>query len=383
MFGANLFQFNPEGNAVDAAYRERFAEVMNFATLPFYWSTYEPERGRPETAARLEAARWCRARGILPKGHPLIWNDQPPWVAALVPEQAERLMWARIPDELHRFAGQIDCWDVVNEATEGRKYARQRGAEYLDQAYARLGVSGVIQRAFKSARAANPRATLILNDFMTGPAYPRTIEKAVRSGAEVDVIGFQAHMHAGYWGAEKLWNVCESLGRYGKPVHLTELTLVSGELMADENPDWETQREAWPSTPEGEQRQAEQVAELYRLLFSHPSVTAISWWDFSDRGAWLGAPGGLLRADMTPKPAYERIRQLIQEEWTTELTIRTDVHGGLQFRGYYGQYEITALLPSGERTAGFRHERPLDTGPHEEAVIRLPAAPSTGGRAAG
>ena len=50
-FGANLFMLDeletPEKNA---AYKRLFADVFNMATLPFYWDTLEPERGKPRYA---------------------------------------------------------------------------------------------------------------------------------------------------------------------------------------------------------------------------------------------------------------------------------------------------------------------------------------------
>jgi len=51
-FGANLFMLDeletPEKNAI---YRQKFPEIFNLATLPFYWNTLEPERGKPRFAA--------------------------------------------------------------------------------------------------------------------------------------------------------------------------------------------------------------------------------------------------------------------------------------------------------------------------------------------
>ena len=50
-FGANLFmldQFPTEEE--NAIYREKFPQLFNLATLPFYWSTLEPEMGKPRYA---------------------------------------------------------------------------------------------------------------------------------------------------------------------------------------------------------------------------------------------------------------------------------------------------------------------------------------------
>lgn len=51
--------------------------------------------------------------------------------------------------------------------------------------------------------------------------------------------------------------------------------------------------------------------------------------------------GGLFRFDMSPKPAYSRIKELTREKWHTELETVTDKDGTADFRGFYGEYEIT------------------------------------------
>src|ERR1700689_4191925 len=52
LFGANLFRFdNIDQPVLEALYRERFADLMNYATAPFYWRTYEPAQGQPDYAA--------------------------------------------------------------------------------------------------------------------------------------------------------------------------------------------------------------------------------------------------------------------------------------------------------------------------------------------
>ena len=50
--------------------------------------------------------------------------------------------------------------------------------------------------------------------------------------------------------------------------------------------------------------------------------------------------GGLLRFDMTPKPAYNRIKELIQKKWHTEEDLVTDENGNADFRGFYGEYDV-------------------------------------------
>ena len=125
-------------------------------------------------------------------------------------------------------------------------------------------------------------------------------------------------MHQGYWGIEKTEWVLERFSRFNIPIHFSEVSLVSGHLMPSHYDDLnDYQVEEWPSTPEGEERQAREVVEFYKTLFAHPLVEGITWWDLLD-GQWLKAPSGLIRQDCSPKPAYEELRKLIKEEWWTK-----------------------------------------------------------------
>lgn len=126
------------------------------------------------------------------------------------------------------------------------------------------------------------------------------------------------------------------------PLHFTEVTVLSGRLKTDD--DWFSFHPGWDSTPEGEVAQAEYVADFYTVLFSHPSVEAITWWDLSDMEAWQGAPAGLLREDMTAKPAYEELKRLIHQEWWTDTDVSTNQQGEAAWRGFYGRYRLTATV---------------------------------------
>ena len=101
------------------------------------------------------------------------------------------------------------------------------------------------------------------------------------------------------------------------------------------------QVEEWPSTPEGEERQAEEVVTHYKTLLSHPLVTGITWWDLTD-GGWLNAPAGLLRRDQSPKPAYHALLRLVKGEWWLAPTrMVTDSAGRVAFDGFLGEYELS------------------------------------------
>jgi len=50
--------------------------------------------------------------------------------------------------------------------------------------------------------------------------------------------------------------------------------------------------------------------------------------------------GGLLRFDLSPKPAYFKLKELLQERWHTEADLVTNESGSTAFRGFYGEYDV-------------------------------------------
>ena len=348
LFGCNIFGWGRQQNEQDeAAYRKQFADLLNYATLPFYWPSYEQERGKPQHERYLEVARWCKENGIATKGHPLAWNyADARWFPADT-EELRRLQMERIEDCVMRFAGLIDRWDVVNEVTHfDRAEMVKRRAPKHSAMWKEVGQMAFTRECFAHARKAGPNATLLINDYRVDPAYERIIEQLVddRGKPMHDVIGIQSHMHGGVKSNRWLWDVCERFSRFNVPLHFTETTILSGEQK------WQKERsESWLSTEKGESRQAKEVARVYTMLFSHPAVEAITWWDFSDRNAWKRAPAGLIRADMTPKPAYDELMRLIKGTWWTELDAKSDVQGTVKFRGFLGDYEVEVSTPGQDK----------------------------------
>jgi endo-1,4-beta-xylanase len=357
LFGCNIFKFARCKSPQDEeAYRKHYSDLLNFATLPFYWWVYEQERGRPMDAHTARIVEWCKAHNITTKGHPLAWNYvDPPWLSH-DPSGVMDLQMARIERCVRRFAGDIDIWDVVNEATHYDRPGPKEKAPMLTKAIAGIGVSAYLRKAFATARAGNPDATLLINDYRTDQAYVDKVLNVLvdaEDRARYDVIGIQSHMHGGCWSPERIWAVCDKYAGFGKPLHFTETTIVSGLKT----------KQGWHTTSEGERKQAEQAAQFYTVLFSHPAVEAITWWDFSDQGAWQQAPAGFLRKDMSPKPVYHALKSLIRDKWWTRLDASVQ-DGTAGFRGFFGDYRVRATIDGRKVSGRFRLVRGA-TGPIE------------------
>ena len=139
-------------------------------------------------------------------------------------------------------------------------------------------------------------------------------------------------------------------GRVGVPLHFTETTIVSGKRMGP--------GENWgPSIPELEKEQANEAVRFYTILFGHPAVEAITWWDFADQGAWQGAAAGFLRKDLSPKPIYHALQKLIHDDWWTKATLTTDEAGTARIHSFFGKYQIQAKKNSSVSSQKFLHSR--------------------------
>jgi GH35 family endo-1,4-beta-xylanase len=361
LFGCNIFKLarckSPQDNA---AYEKRFAELLNFATLPFYWWNYERQQSRLDDDRTDQIVRWCKAHNITTKGHPLAWNYVDPRWLPTEPAEAMQLQLKRIGRCVQRFKNDVDIWDVVNEATHYDRDQIKKQAPILTEAIRKMGVGAYVRESFETARKANPGATLIINDYRTDPDYEEKVLSELMNGSGqplYDVIGIQSHMHGGCWPVEKTWEVCERFAKFGKPLHYTETTVVSGPRTD----------QGWLTTSEGEKYQAEKVAEFYRVLFSHPAVEAITWWDFTDQNAWQRAPAGLIRDDMSPKPAYEELQRLIKDKWWTQTETKIAADSRIHFRGFFGEYKASAQIGGQKLTGNFW----LDMSKKETIEVRL------------
>lgn len=334
LFGCNIFQLGQyQDDKMNETYEREFQALLNYATLPFYWGGFEREKDKPSYDRIDKMAKRCQELGIKTKGHPLVWHEVvSDWDPKDLTVLEDRLR-NRVTDIVKHYAGLVDIWDVINEATVSARVDNPVGKwvkKYGDDVCVGLSLDW--------AHDANPDAILLVNDFNVSPAYEKQLERLKFANKPFHTIGIQSHMHSATWALQRAWDVCDTYSRFGVPLHFTELTVLSGHLKTDS--DWHKYHNDWHSTAEGEKIQLDYVEKLYRLLFSHPAMEAITWWDFMD-GGWQGAPAGLVRKDLTPKPIYERLMEMIKGEWWTQCQGKTNADGEFCFSGFQGDYDIS------------------------------------------
>ena len=317
---------------------DRIFALCNYATLPFYWGRYEPEEGKPDEKRTVAAAKYYAERGVVTKGHPLCWHTAcAPWLLTYSNADIIRKQLDRIRRDVGAFRGLIDKWDVINEVVIMPIFDKYDNA--VTRICREMGRVKMVKEVFAAAKEANPGASLLINDFDLSTNYEILIDGCLQAGVPIDTIGLQTHQHQGYRGLAWFQEILERYSHFGLPLHFTENTIVSGHIMPAHIVDLNDYKiPDWPTTPEGEERQAKELVEMYETLFAHPAVGAITNWDATD-GRWLGAPSGLLRKDNSPKPAYDALMALVRGEWWTTETLGTDGRGEAVFEGFRGDYE--------------------------------------------
>jgi len=357
LFGCNLFALDqlatPELNA---KYERAFTNLFNFATLPFYWRDLEPEHGKhrfAEGSPRIwrrpppdRLVKWCKANGITPKGHALMYAKNkfmPDWTARDNAETFQRQSAKHMAEIATRYKHDIPIWDAVNEELPRRVHFKEWHAvpdDYLAWCFQEAG------RLFPKD------VKLLINDGQLQAHYGTydymaLVKDLLQRGVRVEGIGMQFHVSRDSLLSGKLYppahlqDVYSQLGRLGLPLYITEITIPG----VGEN---------------GAELQAAIVANLYRLWFSTPAMAGVTWWNLGDGTAYENenkALGGLLDNEMNLKPAYRALDKLINHEWKTRATLKTDANGNASFRGFCGTYGYAANAGDKKATGVFHLQR--------------------------
>ncbi|MBD3184094.1 hypothetical protein GF312_17550 [Candidatus Poribacteria bacterium] len=328
------YRFQPrlESEKQVEEFKKRFLDLFNCATVPLYWKAVEPVEGKPDYSSVDRVIKWLKSNEINIKGHTLVWvhgDNLPLWFRAYPPQEQRKLIKKHIQDVVSRFKGRVDMWDMVNEAA------------WANNTLAGMSMGEYTSLPFIWAREADPDVLLAINDAhkIIPPTemvrYWGFLYCMNQNQVPYDIIGVQVHVnHDERFPLENIREILRKYSELKKPIHVTEFTPGSQGIPI---------RSSWKQGNWTEGEQAEYVERFYRLCFSIPAVKSIGWWDLSDYSAWV-VKGGLIREDMTPKPAYETLKKLIHETWKTNLEGKTDQKGLFKFRGFHGKYKIQLEL---------------------------------------
>lgn len=354
-FGCNLFMLDefPDDPNKNVIYRQKFKEVFNLATLPFYWDATEPEEGKTRYEIGSPALyrrppvdlciKYCEENNIEPREHALCYDGFfPDWLVDKTVPEIKQYIVKRMQQISRRYADKIPTIEVTNEMF----WDKGKTPIYADPDF--------MVFCYEQAAKYFPKNELCINEWsgdiwnknpLPWNNYYLIIENLLLKGARVDAIGMQYHMFYNkddyFKSTRRVYNlrhliqVMDNFARLKKPFQITEITIPA---FTEESAD--------------EQAQADIIEQLYSTWFSYPNVEQIIYWNLVDGYAAFTEPGnmtagenvyrgGLLRFDLSEKPAFQRIKHLVKDVWTTNEQLETK-GGAASFRGFYGEYEVEA-----------------------------------------
>ncbi|HOQ36516.1 MAG TPA: endo-1,4-beta-xylanase [Acetivibrio sp.] len=279
------------------------------------WYSNEPTMGYVTYQEADYMYDFCQRNGIKVRGHCIFWEDetkQPPWLGWLDQNSLRIAVDNRLNSVVSHFKGKFAHWDVNNEMIHSSFFKN------------RLGES-IWPYMFKRTKEIDPNVKVFVNNNIT------TVKEAddclaqinwlKSQGVQIDGIGVHGH--------------------FGERVDRDVVKGILDKLSVANIPIWITEYDSYTSD---ENRRADNLENLYRTAFSHPSVQGIFIWGFWEGAHWRGREAALVNYDWTLNQAGKRFEALM-EEWTTKASGSTDNTGSFYLRGFYGEYEVTLTVP--------------------------------------
>ena len=283
------------------------------------WGAIRPARDAFNFGPGDSVVSFARAHGMKVRGHCLAWGKyNPAWLSKgrFTPAQLSELLREHITKVVRHYAGQVFAWDVVNEAFDAR--GRMEHSVWYDSPGVGLEGKGTayIERAFRWARAADPKALLFYNDYdaeglnAKSDAVYAMVKDFKSRGVPIDGVGLQMHIfNLSTKDVADLEANMARLTALGVQVHITEmdvgLPLDAGGRLAN-------------------QSDLTKQADIYRfaanVCLRHPRCTAFQTWGFTDKYTWIpaytkGAEGKPLLFDdvYAAKPSYEALLEVFRQ----------------------------------------------------------------------
>lgn len=266
-------------------------------------------------------------------GHTLVWHSQIPDAVFkdgagkdITAAALQQKMEQHIQTLVDRYKGQLQSWDVVNEAIGDD--LQMRNSHW----YRILG-EDFIHRAFSLAQEADPKAKLLYNDYNIERGAKRDatiamLKRLQKRGTPIHGIGIQGHINLEKPGIDEIEQSILAFADLGLRVSFTELDIdvlpqVWDLPVAEISTrfDYTPERDPYPQGLPANMQDAlaRRYESLFALFLKHrDKIDRISLWGTSDDASWLndfpikGRTNYPLLFDRShqPKPAYFRVLDL-------------------------------------------------------------------------
>jgi len=302
---------------LDERTQEWFCSTFQAAALPIEWKRIEPVEGRYEWEIIDQMLECCVEHRQLPRGGPLIdlgAGGLPSWLAPwehdIINMQSFVCDW--VETAVSRYMGRIRLWEVS-------AYGNSGGALAINEEN-RLGL---VARTLETAARTDDDAQLFIRidqpwgDYQARGQHRLSpfqfADAVVRSN--LGLAGVNLEINVGYQPHGCLSRDMLSFSRLidywsllGIQLHVTLAFPSSATADPAAHDDVEVATPVW-TQPCSEEAQAEWIDTFVPLLMAKPAVTGVYWTHFSDAMPHHFPHAGLIRADGTPKPAFEAMQR--------------------------------------------------------------------------
>ena len=300
-----------EALQVEKQYRDVMASEFNMVTpeISMKFDATEPERGNYTFTKGDILVDFAKAHNMQVRGHNLVWfRALPSWLITghFSRDELISILHAHILAEVSHYRGQVNIWDVVNEAINNDGtlrdsiWSRGIGPDYLDL-------------AFRWAHEANPQARLFYNDYggeglgQKSNAIYNLVAGMIKRGVPINGVGLEMHVSVDeYPSPQDVLANMTRLAALGLEVQITEMDV---KIQDDPRP---------------MQVKLAAEAQIYRNMLSMcldvKQCTAFVMWGFTDRHTWIpGATGHadaplIFDAAYQPKPAYFALLDVLKQK---------------------------------------------------------------------
>ncbi len=311
----------------DSADDQRYREIIDrlFSIVVFendlkdgQWSPEFNEKRRRERNAELDRAfAWLQARHIPVRGHYLMQVATPYNLHDIKDSKViQQRTLDSVRERLAFVKDRVIEWDVINHpiAWDGADMLNKRpGLEHLDR------------EVFQLSRSLTKLPFFVNEDqvFRPGPQCDDTftyIQALNEAGLTVAGLGNQAHFHESYLPSpEHLLAITDRFAKIVPAQSITEYDVV---------------------TTEDEPLAADYTRDVLISVFSHPAYTSFLFWGFWEGAHWKPEAASWNK-DWSPRLRGQVLEEWIGKQWRTDLTLKTDAEGQVQWRGFPGWYEVT------------------------------------------
>ncbi len=296
----------------DLVYEQLLAhEAGLIAPTEFYWTTTRPAEDIFYFIPADMMVNFALANGQRVRGYHLIWDfELPSWVSNsdLLPAQLAVAMRDHITETITHFRGRVSEWVVVNEAVWGPEATGNDTAEFAQSLWYDAFGEAYIERAFRTAREADPDAVLIYNETgmealgVKSDFVYELMQDYVERGVPVDAIGLQMHIDAANPpDAESVVQNMQRFADLGLQILFTELDVNMADVEGTED--------------ERLALQAEIYVSMLDACLQVPECSSYTLWSLNDRYAWLelgAASPAILDTANQPKPAYQALVEALE-----------------------------------------------------------------------